>query len=304
GRRFVMTTLVSDVATLYFDLRTLDLQLAISRRTLTSRVDALGLVTQRQEGGVAAMIDVRQTEILVATASQTIPDIERQIEQTENAISILLAENPRAIGRGRPIETQLALPVLPAGLPSALLERRADVRQAEEELAAATARIGVAKTDFFPRLFLAGSLGAGGVNANGSWFGPQGIFAVLPSITLPLFNAGRVAAGVDSAEARAEGARLIYEQTVQNAFRDVSDALVEIRKRRESRPQAAKLVVAAPGPTRPAHNRTPGAFASSLEVLDSEGRLFEAELGLAQAQRNEVLGIVRLYKGLGGGWQQ
>ena len=304
GRRFVMTTLVSDVATLYFDLRTLDLQLAISRRTLTSRVDALGLVTQRQEGGVAAMIDVRQTEILVATASQTIPDIERQIEQTENAISILLAENPRAIVRGRPIETQLALPVLPAGLPSALLERRADVRQAEEELAAATARIGVAKTDFFPRLFLAGSLGAGGVNANGSWFGPQGIFAVLPSITLPLFNAGRVAAGVDSAEARAEGARLIYEQTVQNAFRDVSDALVEIRKRRESRTQAENLVVAARDTTRLANIRYQGGFASYLEVLDSEGRLFEAELGLAQAQRNEVLGIVRLYKGLGGGWQE
>jgi multidrug efflux system outer membrane protein len=304
GRRFVMTSLVSDVATLYFQLRSLDLQLAISRRTLTSRVDSLALVTQRQEGGVAAMIDVRQTEILVATAGGAIPDIERQIEQTENAISILLGENPRAIARGRAIGEELVLPALPAGPPAALLERRPDVRQAEQELAAATARIGVAKTDFFPRLFLSGSVGAGGVNANGSWFGPQGIFSVLPSITLPLFNAGRVAAGVESAEASTEAARLQYEQAVQNAFRDVSDALVEVRKRREFRKQQEDLVVAARDTTRLANIRYQGGFASYLEVLDSDGRLFEAELGLARSQRDEVLGIVRLYKGLGGGWQQ
>jgi outer membrane protein, multidrug efflux system len=249
------------------------------------------------------MIDVRQTEILVATAAQTIPDTERQIEQTENAISVLLGTNPGPVARGRPIGEQ-PLPVLPAGMPSELLERRADVRRAEEELAAATARIGVAKSDFFPRLFLSGSLGAGGVNINGSWVGPQGLFALLPSITVPIFNAGRIAAGVDSAEARAEEARWRYEQTVQGAFRDVSDALVEYRKRREFRAQQEALLVAAQDTTRLANIRYQGGFASYLEVLDSEGRLFNAELGLAQARRDEVLGVVRLYKGLGGGWQE
>jgi multidrug efflux system outer membrane protein len=304
GRRFVITTLVSDVATLYFQLRALDLQLAIARRTLTSRTDSLRLVSRRQEGGVAAMIDVRQTEILVATAGQTVPDTERQIEQTENALSVLLGSNPGPIARGRAIGDQLTRPVLPSGLPAALLERRPDVRQAEQELAAATARIGVARSDFFPRLFLFGSVGAGGINVNGSWFGPQGVLSFLPSITLPIFNAGRVAAGVESAEAQADAARLRYEQTVQGAVRDVSDALVEYRKRRESRRQQEALVTAARDTTRLANIRYRGGVTSYLEVLDSDGRLFDAELGLAQAQRDEVLGVVRLYKGLGGGWQE
>ena len=304
GRRFVMTALVSDVATLYFQLRSFDLQLEIARRTLTSRIDSLALVTQREEGGVAAMIDVRQTEILVATAGQAVPDAERQIEQTENAISILLGANPQPIARGRPLGEQLALPALPSGVPSDLLERRADVRQAEQELAAATARIGVAKSDFFPRLFLLGSVGAGGVNVNGSWFGPQGVFSFLPSMTLPIFNSGRIAAGVQSAEAQAEAARLQYEQTFQSALRDVSDALVEYRKRREARKQAEDLFVAAQDTTRLAHIRYQGGVTSYLEVLDSEGRLFDAELRLVDVQRDETLGIVRLYKGLGGGWQE
>jgi outer membrane protein, multidrug efflux system len=304
GRRFVMTTLVSDLATFYFQLRSLDLQLDIARGTLTSRADSLRLVTMRQEGGVAALIDVRQTEILVATAAETIPDTERRIEQTENAISVLLGANPAPIPRGRPLGSQLSMPALPSGVPSDLLERRPDVRQAEDELAAATARVGVAKSEFFPRVFLFGSVGAGGVLVNGSWFGPQGIFAFLPSFTLPIFNSGRVAAGVESAEARAEAARLAYEQTLQGAFRDVSDALVEYRKRREFRMHQEALVIAARDTTRLANIRYRGGVSSYLEVLDSEGRLFDAELGLASAQRDEFLGVVSLYKALGGGWQE
>lgn len=304
GRRFVMISLVSNTATLYFQLRSLDLRLEIARRTLASRTDSLEIVTMRESGGVAALIDVRQTEILVSTAAQTIPDTERQIDQTENALSVLLGTNPGPIARGKTISDQLALPPLPSGVPAELLERRPDVRQAEQELAAATARIGVAKSEFFPRLFLLGSVGAGGVNVNGSWFGPQGIFAFLPSITLPILNWGRVAAGVDSAEARAAEARLRYEQTAQAAFRDVSDALVEYRKRRESRMQQEALVTAARDTTRLANIRYRGGVSSYLEVLDSDGRLFDAELGLAQAQRDELLGLVRLYKGLGGGWQE
>jgi len=315
ARRFVITTLVSDVASAYFQLRALDQQLEISRSTLASRQRSLGLVVRRQEGGVASMIDVRQAEILVAGAAETVPDIERQIEQTENVISILLGRNPDAVARGRPLDAQIAAPAVPAGLPSSLLERRADVREAEAQLAAATARIGVAKADYFPRVFITGSAAAGGIythpaqanadNTNVSkWFGPLGFFSVGPSVTVPIFNTGRIAAGVRSAEAQAETALLQYRQVILGAFRDVADALVEFRKRRESRVEQEAFTVAARDTARLANIRYTGGVTSYLEVLDSERQLFDAELGLVRTLRDELLAVVRLYKALGGGWQQ
>ena len=304
ARRFVVTTLVSDVATAYFQLRSLDLELDISRRTLASRQDSLRLVKLRQTGGVAAMIDVRQAEILVATAAGNIPATERQIEQTENAISVLLGRRPEGVPRGRALDDITVPPTVPPGLPSALLERRPDIRQAEQQLAAATALIGVATSDFFPRVLLTGAVGAGGLNINGSWFGPQGVFSVLPQVTLPIFNTGRVAAGVDSAEARAQAALFQYEQTIIAAFRDVSDALVEHRKRRETREELEILAIAARDATRLANIRYKGGVSSYLEVQDSERQLFDAELGLARSRRDELLAVVRLYKALGGGWQE
>src|SRR5262249_31740785 len=244
ARRFVITTLISDVATAYFQLRELDLELEISRRTFDSRQGSLKLVQHRYEGGVSALSDVRQAEVLLYTAAETIPDVERRIEQTENLISLLLGRNPGPVLRGRSTAEQLALapPNVPAGLPSSLLERRPDVRSAENQLAAATARIGVAKADYFPRVFLTGAAGAGGVRIHARRFRPRGFGTIAPQLTLPLFNMGRVGAGVDSAEARALEALASYEQTVQTAFREVSDALVEHRKRRESRIQQALLV--------------------------------------------------------------
>ncbi|HSF02899.1 MAG TPA: efflux transporter outer membrane subunit [Solirubrobacterales bacterium] len=301
-QRFVITTLVSDLATSYFQLRELDLELEISRRTLTSRQDSLRLVRLRQEGGVAGLMDVRQSEVLLYTAAETIPDLERRIEQTENLISILLGRSPEAVPRGRPLLQQLALPAIPPGLPSSLLERRPDIRQAERQLAAATARIGVAKADYFPRVLLTGAGGAGGVWIDGSWFGPQGLLAIGPQINLPIFNAGRVKAGVESAEARAQEALVRYEQTVQQAFREVADALVEHRKRREFRVQQAALVDSLRDAARLANIRYRGGVTSYLEVLDTERQLFDAELALAQAQRDELLAVVRLYRALGGGW--
>jgi multidrug efflux system outer membrane protein len=301
-RRFVMTTLVSDVATAYFQLRELDLELEISRRTLASRRDSLRLVQLRQQGGVAALIDVRQAEVLLYTAAQTVPDVERRIEQTENLISVLLGRSPNAVPRGRPLLQQLALPALPAGLPSSLLQRRPDIRQAESQLHAATARIGVAKADYFPRVLLTGAAGAGGLNVDGSWFGPTGLFAIGPQVTLPIFNMGRIGAGVDSAEARAQEALVRYQQTIQQAFRDVSDALVEHRKRQESRVQQEALVVSLRDAARLAGIRYRGGVTSYLEVLDTERQLFDAELTLAQFQRDELLAVVRLYRALGGGW--
>jgi multidrug efflux system outer membrane protein len=302
-RQFVVTTLISDVATAYFQLRQLDMQLEISQRTLSLRQDSLRLVKLRQEGGVAALIDVRQAEVLLYTAAETIPDIERQIEQTENFISQLLGRNPDAVPRGRPLLQQLALPSVPVGLPSTLLERRPDIRQAEAQLAAATARIGVAKADYFPRVLLTGSAGGGGVLLNGTWFGPFALLGIGPQVSLPIFNMGRIGAGVDSAEARAQEALVRYQQTITNAFREVSDGLVEHRKRGEFRVQQELLVGSLRDAARLANIRYRGGVTSYLEVLDTERQLFDAELALTQAQRDELLAVVRLYRALGGGWQ-
>jgi outer membrane protein, multidrug efflux system len=261
-------------------------------------------VQARYQGGVSALIDVRQAEVLLYTAAESIPDVERQIAQTENLISLLLGRNPGPVLRGRSTAETLALapPSVPPGLPSSLLERRPDVRQAEYQLAAATARIGVAKADYFPRVLLTGSAGAGGINIDGRWFGPQGLFAIAPSLTLPIFNMGRIGAGVDSAQARALEALASYEQTVQTAFREAADALVEHQKRREFRIQQALLVDSLRDAARLADIRYKGGVTSYLEVLDTERQLFDAELALAQAQRDELLALVRIYRALGGGW--
>jgi multidrug efflux system outer membrane protein len=303
-QRFVVTTLVSDLATAYFQLRELDLELEISKRTLGSRQGSLRLVQARHQGGVAALIDVRQAEVLLYTAAQTIPDVERRIEQTENLISLLLGRSPDAMPRGRSTPEQLALvpPTVPAGLPSSLLERRPDIRQAESQLVAATARIGVAKADYFPRVLLTGAAGGGGVMLDGKWFGPSGLLAIGPQVSLPIFNTGRIGAAVDSATARAQEAVVRYEQTIQQAFREVSDALVEHRKRREFRTQQTLLVTSLRDAARLADIRYRGGVTSYLEVLDTERQLFDAELLLAQSQRDELLAIVRLYRALGGGW--
>lgn len=304
ARRFIITTLVSDVATTYLQLRDLDLELEVTRRTLASRQESLRLVTLREAGGVAGMIDVRQAEILLQTAAETVPDLERQIEQTENALSILLGRNPEAVPRGRPLDELPPFPPLPPGLPSDLLERRPDVRQAEAELAAATARIGVAKSDFFPRVFLTGAAGVGGVKVDSSTFGPQGLFSIGPSLTLPIFNSGRVKAGVTAAEARAQAALAQYEQVILQAFRDVSDSLVEARKRREFRVEQELLTAAAEDTTRLAYIRYRGGVSSYLEVLDSERQMFDAQINRVRAYRDERLAVVRLYKSVGGGWQE
>ena len=304
ARAVVMVTLVSDVAGNYLTLRGLDQELEISRQTLDSRTNSLKLVSLREQGGVAALIDVRQAEILVAQAGEAVPDAERLSAQRENALAVLLGRNPDAMPRGRSLGQQITLPVLPTGFPSALLERRPDITQADAQLAAATARIGVAKSDFFPRVFLTGSAGVGGFWMNSNWAGPQGLFAVGPSFTVPIFNTGRVAAGVDSAEARAQAALELYRQTVIQAFREVSDALVEYQKKKEFRVQQEALLTAARDTARLSNIRYTGGVTSYLEVLDSERQLFDAELGIVRSYRDELLAVVQLYKALGGGWQQ
>jgi multidrug efflux system outer membrane protein len=304
AQQAIVSALVADVASAYLQLRALDEQLEVARRTLISREGSLDLVQRREAGGVASLIDVRQSEILVTQARETIPLLERDIEQTENLISILLGRNPESVPRGRPLEQQLALPPVPPGLTSALLERRPDIRQSEEQLVAANAQIGAVKALQFPLVTLTGTAGVGGNVFNNAAFGPFGFFSIAPSVSMPLFNAGRLRAGVDAAEARAQEAVLRYQQTIQQAFREVSDALVAYARNREFRVEKEALVNTLRDAVRLANIRYIGGVTGYLEVLDVETRLFTAELELVQASQNERVAVVQLYKALGGGWQQ
>ena len=303
ARYAVIATLVAEVGRAYLTLRALDLTLEISRRTVTSRVQSLDLVQARLDGGVAGILDVRQAESLLYTATKTIPEVERQIEESENFINILLGQDPGPVKRGRPLDQQIAAPVLPPGLPTELLTRRPDIRAAEQQLVAANAQIGVAKALLYPQITISGFAGAGTAAIEGSSYGPFGVFSALAAFTLPIFNAGRLQANVEFNEARAQEAALRYQQTLRQALREVSDALVGIRKRQEFRQQQELLVKALADGSEVAKLRYEGGVSSYLEVLDTERQLFEAERDLVLAKRDESLSVIQLYRALGGGWQ-
>ena len=214
-----------------------------------------------------------------------------------------MGKNPGPIPRGRPLEQQLAPPTLPPGLPYELLARRPDVRQAEQQLVAANAQIGVAKAQLFPQVGLSGFVGGGGIMIDGNTLGPLGVLNVLPFVTLPIFNAGGLLAGVDLAEARTKEALFRYQQTAQQALREVADALVEVRKRREFREQQSMLAKTLGEASDIAKMRYEGGVSNYLEVLDTERQFFQAELDLTLARQDELTAIVQLYKALGGGWQ-
>jgi multidrug efflux system outer membrane protein len=302
-RKAVITTLVSDVATAYFNLRELDYELEISRRTLATRQASLELIKNRRAGGVATLIDLRQAEQLVYTASETIPALQQQIEQTENVISLLLGKNPGDVVRGLSLTEQDLTPDVPAGLPSALLERRPDIRAAEQNLIAANAQIGVAKAAYFPQISLSGFLGGQGNQLSSLFSGPSGVWNFTPQLTQPIFTAGRLKSNVKLAEALHESALVEYEKAIQTGFTDVSNALVAHQRVRESRVQQELLVEALLDRTRLAYVRYRGGVDTLLNALDADRDQFQAELTLAQLRRNELLAIVQLYKALGGGWQ-
>jgi multidrug efflux system outer membrane protein len=304
AREAVVSTLVSDVATAYFELRALDLQLEISRRTLASRQDSLQLTQTLANGGATSMLDVRQAEQLVDTAAETIPDLERRIEQQENFLSTLLGNNPGPIARGMKLTEQPHAPDVPAGLPSSLLERRPDVREAEAQLIAANAQIGVAKAAYFPQINLTAAAGYQSSALTSLFTGPAGLWSFGGSLVQPLFTGGRIRSGVKFSEARQQEMVLTYQQTIQQAFRGVSDALVEYHKDREFREDQEQLAFSAQDAAHLSEMRYRGGATSYLEVLTNETNYFDAELGLAQAQSNELVALVRIYRNLGGGWQQ
>jgi multidrug efflux system outer membrane protein len=262
----------------------------------------LKLANILEQGGATSLLDVRQAEQLVETAAGTIPDTERQIALVEDVLSTLIGENPHDIPRGLPLIQQAIPEAVPAGLPSELLERRPDIRQAEQQLIAANARIGVARAQFFPSLPLTGAGGFESASLASLFSGTAWNFSA--SLAQPVFTAGRLRSNLKLAQAQREEALLAYRQTIQQAFRQVSDALIAYTKYRQFREHQDLLTTAAQGAAGLSQTRYRGGAASYLEVLTSETNSFAAELNLARARLNERLALVQIYNTLGGGWEQ
>src|SRR5436190_6799277 len=304
AQRTVRQTLVSQVATAYLELLELDLELDIDYRTLGARTNSLALTTSREQGGVAGLQDVYQAKILVFTAEAAIADTLRRIEQKENELSILLGRNPGKIDRGHALVQQKVRAEVPPGLPSGLLERRPDIRAAEHQLVAANADIGQAKAAFYPQVTLTGFYGYQSVALSDLFTGGARTWQFGPAVTVPFFTGGRLRGNLKLAEARSQESVAVYRQTAQGAFREVSDSRIAYQRTREFRGRQEQRTQANRDATGLANTRYEGGVTSYLEVLYNEQELFSAELGLAQARRNELLSVVQLYRALGGGWTE
>ena len=303
AQRAVRLSLVQSVATTYLQLRLLDQQLAVSQQTLKVRQDSVNLTRTLEQGGASPLSDVRQAEELLYTASNQIPLLEQQIQQNENALRLLLGQNPGPVAHTDPTALTPPPEDLPVGLPSQLLERRPDIQQAEAQLRAANAQVGVAKAQFFPQLSLSASGGLGG-NTFASLFNTSGQTVYgLGTLAQPLFEGGKLRGGVQLSERQKQEMVLNYQKSIITAFRDVSNALIAVNKQRAARIEQTKLVAAAQDATRLARVRYQGGATSYLEVLTTDTTLFSAQLNLANAQQSEALTLVQLYSALGGGWQ-
>jgi len=303
AQRAVRVTLVQQVATTYLQLRALDRQLEITQQTLKVREDSVKLTQTLERGGSVPLSDVRQAEQLLYAATSEIPQLQQQIQQAENELSLLLGTNPGPITHRA--ENTLTPPPqdLPAGIPSQLLERRPDIQQAEQQLVAANAQIGVARAQFFPQLSLSASGGLGG-NSFSNLFDPSGktIYGI-GSLAQPIFAGGRLRGQLRLSEETEKEMVLNYQNTIAGALRDVSNALIALNKQRAFRVEQEKLVAAAQDATRLARLRYGGGATGYLEVLTTDSNLFAAQLNLVTAQQGEALTLVQLYSALGGGWQ-
>jgi multidrug efflux system outer membrane protein len=307
ARQTVILTLVSDVASAYFELLQLDLQLQITHETVTTQEDSVKLTKFRLQHGVATKLDVLQAQQVLDSANAQIPDLERQIAQTENAISILLGNYPQSVRRGRPLVEQSLPPSVPPGLPSSLIERRPDIREAEQTLVAANAEIGVAKAQFFPQISLTGSGGGsfGRSSAFSSLMSSQlGIWSYGAQVSQPIFTGGALSGNLRVTESQHQQALIAYRQTIQRAFGDVSDALIGYQKNHQVRLRQEDTVAVLQESVRLSNMRYKGGTTTYLEVLDGQRSLFSAELTLAEARGIEYQSLVQLYRALGGGWQR
>jgi len=304
AQNVVQITLISEIASAYFQLRQYDAQLVISQKTIAADNDILRLNTINFKGGYYAITDVYQAQVLVQQAEAQAILLQQLIPQTENALSILLGRNPGPITRGLDLTAQPHLPEVPTGLPSALLERRPDVREAEEALVAANANVGVAKAAFFPQISLTGSFGATSTALTSFLQGPATFWAVGGALAQPIFEGGRITSGYRLAWAQRDQAELQYKQTVQQAFGDVSNSLVGYLQSRQYRMKIEEQTATYAETARLANVRFTGGYASFLEVLYIEQQYFTSELNLEQAWFTELQNYDQLYQALGGGWQQ
>jgi len=306
-RQTVILTLVSDLASDYFTLLQLDLQLQITRGTVNTQTDSVKLTQLRLDRGVATKLDVLQAQQVLDTANTQIPDLERQIAQEENAISILLGDYPHDVARGLPLVEQNLPPEVPPGLPSSIIERRPDIREAEQILIASNAEIGVAKAQFFPQIALTGS--GGGSFGRSSTFSSLvasqvGIWSYGAQVSQPIFTGGALRGNLRLAKSENQQALIGYRQTIQRAFGEVSDALIGYEKLHQVRVRQQDAVSDLEETVRVSTLRYKGGTTTYLEVLDGQRSLYSAELTLASARGDEYRSLVQLYKALGGGWQQ
>lgn len=303
GQEVVRTTLVSDVAIAYFQLRQFDAQLDYAKQTLATNQDMLRINTVKFKGGESAQTDVLQAQVLVQQAESQVISIQQSMEQTENALSIILGRNPGPIARGLALTEQPHMPDVPVGLPSALLERRPDVRQAEQVLVSANASVGVAKAAFFPQIALTGLFGAQSTSLTSFLQGPATLWSIAGQAIQPIYQGGRIRSNYRLALARRDEAELAYKRTVLQAFGDVSNSLVGYSQSRQFRMKLAEQTDTYRETARLANVRFLGGTTSFLEVLVTQQQYLTSQLALAQAWNAELQNYVQLYRALGGGWQ-
>jgi multidrug efflux system outer membrane protein len=301
-RRGVVLSLVSDVAQAYFELQELYLELEIARGTTESFQKTLDLFTKRFQLGVASKLEIARAEASLASTAATIPTLERAIVAKENQICVLLGRNPGPIARGASLTDQMVPPQTPPGLPSQLLERRPDIRQAEQTLIAANAQIGVVEANFLPRIGLSGLYGGVGTEIENVVKSKGNIWTVTGQITGPLFQGGRIYEIYRGAWAQWEEVKLQYEQAVITALQEVSNALIGQQKLAAARTEQERAVAAFQESVRLSTLRYTGGLAVYFEVIDAQQQLFPAEIALAQILRDQLLAVVQLYRALGGGW--
>ncbi len=301
ARQGIILSLVSEVASSYIQLRAFDEQLVIANRTAKAYDQALKLFELQFRHGQVDQMIVEQARSQYETAAAIIPQIQNQIVQTENALSILLGRNPGPISRGKAIGT-LAAPVIPAGLPSELLQRRPDIRQAEENLIAANALIGAAKALYFPTISLTGSFGTASIELDDLFRGPSHMWNFAGSVTGPIFTAGAIAGQVKQAEADQQAALFAYRQAIQNAFADVENSLVSHQKLFEQLASQQRQVASLTEYSRLAWLQYNGGYTPYLTVLDADQQRFQAELNETQTHAAALISLVEIYRAMGGGW--
>ena len=301
GRRGVILSLVGSVAGAYINLRDLDRQLQIARATAKIRGESYDIFKDRYMGGVISVLELSQNKSQYDEALASIPPIEKAIAQQENGLSVLLGRNPGPIPRGKSID-QLSLPAIPAGLPSELLERRPDIRGAEQDLIAANALIGAAKAAYFPTISLTGLFGYSSTSLSNLFQGDNKVWSYGMPITMPIFTAGAIAGQVQSAEAVQQQALFAYQRAIQQGFREVNDALVDQDRTREQLRAQKQQVEALEQYSATARLRYDNGYSSYIEVIDAERSLFNVQLQYTQTQQTQFQAMINLYLAMGGGW--